>query len=83
MSGGPSTVRRPNGGYVTRAELGAELERIGDHLGEIRESIARLEQRVGAWGHWFRDRLTRLVDGLLGKAGIAVAVAAATYFLSH
>lgn len=77
--------RRHLGGSspVTRVELEQYQLRIEDKFQAILERLEKLDGRVGATGRWIRERLTVLVDGLLGKTAAAAAGGAAVFVALH
>lgn len=73
------TTRRANGGTVTRAELGAHLERIDAQLSAIQAKVDEIAASLAAPRRWFNARLTAVLDRSL----IIVTTAVLAYIATH
>ena len=71
--------RRTNGEPVTRAELGAHLERIDTQLSSLHEKLDDLASYVKAPPRWISARITTVID-----RGVIVGVSAViAYIATH
>lgn len=70
---------RANGSTVTRAELGAHLERIDGSLGELHVKVDEISETIGAGRRWMLARFTTAID----RGVVVCAAAVIAYIASH
>lgn len=71
--------RRSNGEPVSRAELGAHLERLDAQLSSLHAKVDAISAAVHRPQIWFGTRLTKFIDWGI----IAGATAVIAYAVSH
>lgn len=57
-----------NGGYVSRAELKANLDPMREDIHEIRSDVSEIRTALGAGPRWLGARANAVVDKLLPTA---------------
>lgn len=70
--------RRVNGEPVSRAELGAHLERIDESIESLHTKMDDLAEYVRRPQHWLSARVTKIVDWgvIAGATGVIAYIAA-------
>jgi hypothetical protein len=74
-----TTPRRSNGEPVSRAELGAHLERIDASVNLLHKKVDAITEKLLVPQRWFAGRMTVLVDRSL----IVVVSAVLAYIATH
>lgn len=65
---------RSNGSPVSRAELGAHLERIDSALESLHEKVDHIAERLDSRSLWWQARLAAVIDraAIAGLAALVV-----------
>lgn len=54
-----------NGGYVTRAEMGAHMRRVDDNIAAIRSDVSDIKKSMSAGPRWLGNRANAIIDKLV------------------